>query len=571
MIRLTHERLYLEIMDMMSKYKHTKLYRTPDGRIHWQGYVKKGKKKYHFIITYPDLYPQIRPIFYPVEIENGRTVIAEDIVNLHPYGSALCLYTHDTSENSWDSSLYASDSISRFIEYIEGKRHAIADLQDLNERLNLPGFRSYDYKYIINEETYNKLQELNKNQINIGKVREDPLLLLIEKTDENETWFHDEKLYQILDHNDGQISIKTKFKDIKLNWKKTDIVKYFNLTDKEDISTIVLIPEEKEVEPAIIELEPELKNYKLNIFNQKLLFKRIEDVYLNERKLLSDIKVMIIGLGSLGAPLTISLAKSGIEELYLYDPDILNPENIIRHTGTIKDLYKYKTDILKEQIYEINPEARVNAFNYNPLKEGKINEFITALAKVDLVILTFAVHDDELALNKIIFENNKPMVFSEVLGHGSYGRIFRVIPNKTSCFKCFDMHNAEDQERYPTLTEDKGYDIPRREGYDDPSIPGIGIDIQIISLLTARFTLQTLFEFKDLKESTYPKTETDHIIWANDKGWIFTDPLITQSINYPIHEKCDICHPNLVEHKPVSQKDFEEAIKKATDPARIKE
>ena len=69
--------------------------------------------------------------------------------------------------------------------------------------------------------------------------------------------------------------------------------------------------------------------------------------------------VGIAGLGGLGSHIAINLARSGVGLLKLVDFDVVEPSNLNRQAYRVRDLGRYKTEALKEQILEINPYIRV--------------------------------------------------------------------------------------------------------------------------------------------------------------------------------------------------------------------
>lgn len=69
--------------------------------------------------------------------------------------------------------------------------------------------------------------------------------------------------------------------------------------------------------------------------------------------------VAIAGLGGLGSNIAISLARTGVGNIHLIDFDIVEPSNLNRQQYRIKDLGKYKTEALKDEIEDINPFVNV--------------------------------------------------------------------------------------------------------------------------------------------------------------------------------------------------------------------
>ncbi|HCW52477.1 MAG TPA: sulfur carrier protein ThiS adenylyltransferase ThiF [Clostridium sp.] len=69
--------------------------------------------------------------------------------------------------------------------------------------------------------------------------------------------------------------------------------------------------------------------------------------------------VAVAGLGGLGSNITISLARTGVGNIHLIDFDIVEPSNLNRQQYRIKDLGKFKTEALYDEIQDINPFINV--------------------------------------------------------------------------------------------------------------------------------------------------------------------------------------------------------------------
>ena len=75
-------------------------------------------------------------------------------------------------------------------------------------------------------------------------------------------------------------------------------------------------------------------------------------------------KVAIFGIGGVGSYVAEGLARSGIGSFVLIDNDKVSVTNINRQLiATTKTVGKYKVDIMKERILEINPNAKVETYN----------------------------------------------------------------------------------------------------------------------------------------------------------------------------------------------------------------
>ncbi len=78
---------------------------------------------------------------------------------------------------------------------------------------------------------------------------------------------------------------------------------------------------------------------------------------------LKKAKVAVFGLGGVGGYTVEALARSGLGTLALIDNDVVCPSNLNRQIlATRKTLGKYKVDIARERILDINPNARIDTY-----------------------------------------------------------------------------------------------------------------------------------------------------------------------------------------------------------------
>ena len=124
-------------------------------------------------------------------------------------------------------------------------------------------------------------------------------------------------------------------------------------------------------------------------------FSRTEMLIGNEgMEKLKNAKVAVFGLGGVGSFVCEGLARSGIGNFILVDFDKVDESNINRQLiATVSTIGKYKVDLMKERILEINPDANVEVYK----------EFYMADSKTDIITqdLSYAVDCVDTIMAKI--------------------------------------------------------------------------------------------------------------------------------------------------------------------------
>ena len=124
-------------------------------------------------------------------------------------------------------------------------------------------------------------------------------------------------------------------------------------------------------------------------------FSRTEMLIGNDgMKKLNNAKVAVFGIGGVGSFVCEGLARSGIGNFILVDYDKIDESNINRQLiATTNTIGKYKVDLMKERILEINPDANVETYK----------EFYMADSEIDIITkdLSYAVDCVDTIMAKI--------------------------------------------------------------------------------------------------------------------------------------------------------------------------
>ena len=84
---------------------------------------------------------------------------------------------------------------------------------------------------------------------------------------------------------------------------------------------------------------------------------------------LKNKKVIVFGIGGVGGYVCEALARTGVGKIDLVDNDTVSESNINRQIIALHSTVgRYKTEVMKERMLDINPQIEVNIFNtfYTP-------------------------------------------------------------------------------------------------------------------------------------------------------------------------------------------------------------
>jgi len=151
------------------------------------------------------------------------------------------------------------------------------------------------------------------------------------------------------------------------------------------------------------------------------------------KKRLARAVVGVIGCSGTGSPAIEVLARAGVGEFVLLDPDKLSPSNLERvHGSEYRHLQlgkmPYKVELMRDLIFSINPNAQVTSLVGNLLHPNGIDE----LVRCDLVLgCTDSVHG-RVALDELSRHYLVPAIDVGVVMDGSDGKVTDQLVNVSS-------------------------------------------------------------------------------------------------------------------------------------------
>lgn len=141
--------------------------------------------------------------------------------------------------------------------------------------------------------------------------------------------------------------------------------------------------------------------------------------------------VMVLGVGGVGSHCIEALARSGVGHLILVDNDKVSETNINRQSIAYQStVHEYKTKLMKDRIWDINPIAGVTTYETFVLPEN-IHEIFEK--KVDYIIDAIDTVSAKLAVVQYAKEHEIPIISCMGTGNKLHPEMFEIADiSKTS-------------------------------------------------------------------------------------------------------------------------------------------
>lgn len=237
--------------------------------------------------------------------------------------------------------------------------------------------------------------------------------------------------------------------------------------------------------------------------------------------------VGIVGCGSVGSKIAVSLARSGVRSFRLFDDDVMLPGNLVRHDLDWTAIGEHKAEALSRRLSLVAPDVAVKASTHRiggQEASGGSDWAISRLRECDIVIDASADARVFNYLASAIHDANTPFMWVEVFAGGIGGLIARSRP-------AIDPDPQLGRLRILAWCDEKGIaaPVPAGRGYESGSnaAPMIAddADVSTIASHASRFALDILI---GRAPSHYPVSA---YLIGLAPGWIFEQPFQTFPIN----------------------------------------
>jgi len=196
-------------------------------------------------------------------------------------------------------------------------------------------------------------------------------------------------------------------------------------------------------------LEPRLTDAELQRYDRQLM---IPGWGLEGQSRLKRSRVVVIGAGGLGSPVSMYLAAAGVGDLVIIDRDKYELSNLNRQLlGWQKDIGRPKAIAAKEKLEALNPFITIEAITSEITKEsvrGILEGANVVVDGTDNWAVRF-IANEECVRQRI------PFVHAGV--QGFFGQVTTVVPFEGPCLRCIMPRPPPDVKRFPVVGVTPGF------------------------------------------------------------------------------------------------------------------
>lgn len=132
-------------------------------------------------------------------------------------------------------------------------------------------------------------------------------------------------------------------------------------------------------------------------------------------ELLKSKKVIVFGVGGVGGFVIEALARTGVGTIAICDMDTVNETNINRQVIALHStIGKYKTEVMKERLLDINPFINVETYNFAFNEE---TQDLIEFEKYDYIVDAIDMVSSKILLIRLAKEKNIPIISSMGTGN----------------------------------------------------------------------------------------------------------------------------------------------------------
>ena len=258
----------------------------------------------------------------------------------------------------------------------------------------------------------------------------------------------------------------------------------------------------------------------------------------DRNSVLKQKRVAIVGCGSMGSKVAISLARMGVGSFFLVDADFMKVGNLERNELDWAEVGAHKADALKERLKRINAQVTVDRWvNHLGGQTTSVNleTCLATMSTCDLIIETTGSGQGFVYASGVSEDAGVPIVWGRVFGGGFGGYIARSRPSieasaldvRNAIFHWFKTPGFPEPPAAAAIDYGAGPD-------DQPPMIADDADVSAISAHLTQFAADAL---RSVDESDFPHSV--YVIGFR-KEWIFEQPFDTRPVDVSSVKTSDV-------------------------------
>lgn len=238
-----------------------------------------------------------------------------------------------------------------------------------------------------------------------------------------------------------------------------------------------------------------------------MTFNRVEKLYGSDNlQRLNESHVGVVGLGSGGGFVALSLAMSGVGHFTLFDDDALEESNVTRHVADRRYIGQNKAAAVADLIAHRNPQAVVTVI------ESRVEQHLDALDGLDLLVVGVDGENAKYIINEACLKKRLTAVYAGVYERGEGGDAVIIRPYDGPCYACWSAEvRGNAAVRMDAVTQELDYGMIGREGTLEAE-PGLWIHVTKVASVQTDIVLNELLRGTSVHEEMPGNT----IILANN-------------------------------------------------------
>jgi len=171
----------------------------------------------------------------------------------------------------------------------------------------------------------------------------------------------------------------------------------------------------------------------------------------NGQELLKQKKVLQVGAGGLGSPLSLYLVSSGIGELILFENDFLSLSNLGRQIlYKTEEVNESKAVLAKSVLNKLNPNTKITLIKERFTEKSA--EKLLRNENIDYLVDASDNFETKFLINDLGIKYNIPFTIAGIQGFD--GQLISVDPHETACYRCIfgDIPKTDKSKQIPVMS-----------------------------------------------------------------------------------------------------------------------